>query len=62
MSTLQKFNNYCTTTQSGRPAKMSDTELSGALLNSVSYSFKNKQEGRVTAVVAKVKYQQATEN
>ena len=41
---------------------MSDPELSGALLNSVSYSFKNEQEGRVTAVVAKVKYQQATKN
>ena len=41
---------------------MSDPEMSGALLNSVSYSFKNEQEGRVTAVVAKVKYQQATEN
>ena len=41
---------------------MSNPELSGALLNSVSYSFKNEQEGRVTAVVAKVKYQQATEN
>ena len=41
---------------------MSDPELSGALLNSVSHSFKIEQEGRVTAVVAKVKYQQATEN
>ena len=41
---------------------MLDHELSGAHLNSVSCSFKNAQEGRVTAVVAKVKYQQATEN
>ena len=41
---------------------MSDPELSGALLNSVSYSFNNEQEGRVTAVVVKVKYQQATKN
>ena len=49
MNTLQKLNNYCTTTQSERPAEMSDPELSGALLNSVSYIFKNEQEGRVTA-------------
>ena len=62
---LNKINtlpNNCKKTQSEKPAKMSDPELSGALLNSVSYSFKNEQEGRVTAVVAKVKYQQATKN
>ncbi len=41
---------------------MLDPKLSGALLNSVSCSFKNKQEGRVTAVVAKVKYQKAAKN
>ncbi len=41
---------------------MSNPELSGGHLNSVSYSFNNEQEGRVTAVVAKVKYQQATKN
>ena len=41
---------------------MSDPELSGAHLNCVSYSFNKEQEGRVTAAVAKVKYQQATKN
>ena len=61
INTLQKLNQNCTITQSERLAK-SDPEQSGALLNSVSYSFKNEQEGRVTAVVAKVKYQQATKN
>ena len=33
-----------------------------ALLNSVNYSFNSKQEGRVTAVVAKARYHLATEN
>ncbi len=41
---------------------MSDPKLSGAHLNSVSSSFNNKQEGRVTAMVAKVKYQQVNDN
>ena len=54
--------NNCKKRQSEKPAKMSDHELSGALLNSVSYFFNNDQERRVTAVVAKVKYEQATEN
>ena len=42
--------------------ELSDPELSGALLNSVSSSFNSKQEGRVTAVVAKEKYHTATKN
>ncbi len=62
INTLQKINNNCTITQSERPAEMSDPELSGALLNSVSYSFKNERDGRVTAVVATVKFQQVTKN
>ncbi len=51
----------CINTQSVLTAKLLDPELSGALLNSVSSSFNNKQEGRVTAVVAKAKYHIATE-
>ena len=42
--------------------KLSDPELSGPFLNSVNSSFKSKKEGRVTAVVAKARYQKATEN
>ena len=61
INTLQTLSN-CTKTQSERPAELSDPELSDAHLNSVNCSFNNAQEGRVTAVVAKVKYQQATEN
>ncbi len=56
---LNKINTLqpnCTKTQSERPAEMSDPELSGAHLNSVNCSFKNAQEGRVTAVVARAKY------
>ncbi len=49
-------------TQSELTAKLLDPELSGALLNSVSSSFNSKQEGRVTAVVAKARYHRATEN
>ena len=49
-------------TQSELTAKLSDPELSGALLNSVSSSFNNEQEGGVTAVVAKARYHRATEN
>ena len=49
-------------TQSEKPAKISDPELSGVHLNSVNYSFNNEQEGIVTAVVAKAKHQQATKN
>jgi len=41
---------------------MSDPELSGAFLNSVSSSFSKEQERRVTAVVTKARYQGATEN
>ncbi len=41
---------------------MLDPELSGAHLDSVSYSFNNAQKGRVTAVVAKTKYQIGTKN
>ena len=41
---------------------MLDPELSGAHLNSVSSSFNNEQEGRVTAVVANEKYQKAAKN
>ena len=54
--------NNCKKRQSEKPAKMSDHELSGAHLNSVNCSFKNAQEGRVTAVVARERYQKATEN
>ena len=42
--------------------ELSDPELSGAHLNSVNFSFTSKKEGRVTAVVAKARYQKATEN
>ena len=49
-------------TQSELTAELLDPELSGALLNSVSSAFNSKQEGRVTAVVAKAKYHTATEN
>ena len=41
---------------------MSVPKMPGAHLNSVSSSFSNEQEGRVTAVVAKARYQRATEN
>ena len=58
---MQTLSN-CTKTQSERLAELSDPELSGAHLNSVNCSFKNAQEGRVTAVVAKARYQKATEN
>ena len=58
---MQTLSN-CTKTQSERLAELSDPELSGAHLNSVNCSFKSTQEGRVTAVVAKAKYQKATEN
>ena len=61
-NTLQNLNGDCENTQSERTAKMSDPELSGVHLNSVSSSFKNEQEGRVTAVVAKAKYQKAIKN
>ena len=59
---MQKLNINCKKTQSEKPAKISDPELSGVHLNSVNSSFNNEQEGRVTAVVAKAKYQKATEN
>ena len=49
-------------TQSELTAKLLDPELSGALLNSVSFSFDGKQEGRVPSVVAKAKYHIATKN
>ena len=52
----------CKNIQSEITAEMSDPELSGAFLNSVSSSFSNEQEGRVTAVVAKARYQKATES
>ena len=61
INTLQTLNN-CTNTQSERLAELSDPELSGAHLNSVNCSFKNAQEGRVTAVVARATYQKATKN
>ena len=60
--TVQKLNNNCKKTESEKPAELSDPELSGAHLNSVNCSFNNAQEGRVTAVVAKAKYQEATKN
>jgi hypothetical protein len=41
---------------------MSAPELSGTFLRSVNSSFSNEQEGRVTAVVAKARYQKATKN
>jgi hypothetical protein len=67
-NTLHKLENKnlvakaCKDTQSERTADTSAPELSGAFLNSVSSSFSNEQEGRVTAVVAKARYQRATEN
>ena len=61
INTLQTLNN-CTKTQSERLAKLSDPELPGAHLNSVNCSFKNAQEGRVTALVARARYQIATKN
>ncbi len=45
-------------TQSELIAELSDPELSGALLNSVSSSFK---EERVTALVAKARHQKQLE-
>ncbi len=59
INTFQTLNN-CTKTQSERLVELSDPELSGAHLNKVKYSFNNEQEGRVTAVVAKAKYQKTT--
>ena len=61
INTLQTLNN-CTKSQSERLAKLSDPELSGTHLNSVNCSFKNAQEGRVTAVVARARYQKPTKN
>ena len=49
-------------TQSELTAKLSDPELSGAHLNSVNSSFNSKQEGGVTAVVAKARYHRSTKN
>ena len=54
--------NTCKNTQSEITADMSAPKLSGAFLRSVSSSFNNEQEGRITAVVAKARYQRATEN
>ena len=52
----------CKNTQSEITADTSAPELSGAFLRSVSFSFSNEQERRVTAVVAKARYQKATKN
>jgi hypothetical protein len=52
----------CKNLQSEITAELSDPELPGALLNSVHSFVKNEKEGIVTAVVAKARYQQATEN
>ena len=52
----------CKNTQSKISADLLDPEQSGGQLNSVSSSFRSEQEGRVTAVVAKARYQRATEN
>ena len=52
----------CKNTQSEITADMSAPELSGTFLRSVNLSFSNEQEGRVTAVVAKARYQKATKN
>jgi hypothetical protein len=52
----------CKNTQSEITAEMSDPKLLGAFLNSVSSCLSNEQEGRVTAVVAKARYQRETEN
>jgi hypothetical protein len=41
---------------------MSDPNLLGAFLNSVSSSFNGEKEGRVTAVVAQARYQKVTKN
>jgi len=49
-------------TQSEITAKLLDPEMLGASLNSVNTSFKSKQEGRVTTVVAKARYHTATKN
>ena len=56
-NTFQKLNNNCKKTQSEKPAELLDLELSGAHLNSVNCSFNNAQEERVTAVVARARYQ-----
>ena len=52
----------CKNPQSEITTDKSAPELSGTFLRSVSPSFSNEQEGRVTAVVAKAMYQKATEN
>ena len=59
---MQKLDGNYKNTQSELTAKLSDPKLSGALLNSVSSSFHNEQEGRVTAVVAQARYQRGTKN
>ena len=50
----------CKKMQSEITAKLLDPKLSGALLNSVYFSF--KKEGRVTAVVAQARYHKVTQN
>jgi hypothetical protein len=52
----------CKNTPSEITADLSAPELLGPFLRSVSSSFSNEQEGRVTAVVAKARYQKATQN
>ena len=59
---MQKLNGNCKNTQPEVTAELSDTKMLGAHLNNVSSSFSNKQEGRVTAVVAQARYQRATKN
>ena len=54
--------NTCKNTQSEIKTGKSAREISGIFLNSVSSPFSNEQEGKVTAVVAKARYQKATEN
>ena len=54
--------NTCKNTQSEIKTGKLAPEISGTFLKSVSSSFSNEQEGRVTAVVAKARYQQATKN
>ncbi len=62
--TLQKLDDNCKNTKSEITAKMSDPKMLSAHLNmwAPSSSFSNEQEGMVTAVVAKARYQKVTEN
>ncbi len=51
----------CRNTPRELTAKLSGTELSGALLNSVNSSFITENEARVTVIVAKARYHKVIE-